>query len=66
LLGEYSAVLDKVVYLGSRRFLHPDDKLRQDKSFPHGKEDYYNTTCREADQERSLGQYLDKLQNKNK
>ncbi|XP_021342795.1 uncharacterized protein LOC110443119 [Mizuhopecten yessoensis] len=34
--GEHSCILEKVIFLGSRKFLPPDDLLRRDTSFPSG------------------------------
>lgn len=59
--GQHSKILDKTVYPGGRMFLHPDDALRQDTTFPSGLVEEENVTLRSSNVEISDARYLDLL-----
>lgn len=59
--GQHSKILDKTVYPGGGMFLHPDDALRQDTTFPSGLVEEENVTLRSSNVEISDARYLDLL-----
>lgn len=61
LTGQHSKILDKTVYPGGRIFLHPDDALRQDTTFPSGLVEEETVTLRSSNVEISDARYLDLL-----